>query len=394
MCLEELFKIIPIIVNSSLDPICGTLPTCFISKRRSKWSAEDDALLKEIAVNRKITWKKISELYFQNRFTDQQLHQRYKRVINEEINRSPWTEQEDKAILNHVKVFGCTWSSLRKKIGTKRTDIQLRQRWVHLTKGFATVEIGNHRENVLGIAVPGIMNDGGSSSGNSSTSPKNNSKKRKKEVLAVSSSGLSKKGNGSSPLEPKEKKTKVKKASTKKSTGGKKKVVKTFTQLLTEEETLFKANKENVVFNNTAVQNPFHNNNNMSGVTGIGIDFMESLITEEVVLDEQTIPEECLMHTTTVKKEPIIDLVCKESFEEVIPSRQANAEPTIRDDDFCRGIVTGEVNNFDFSLLPCANAYELDSLFGHFEKGGMLSSNPSTYFLFSDETLNTEPSTH
>nr|CAG4709127.1 unnamed protein product [Naegleria fowleri] len=103
-------------------------------KQQVKWSEEDDRILRMYA-EKEYSWKEIATLFLHDKFTPQQLHQRWKRVLNDNINREPWTEEEDRAIIEYVKKNGCSWSKLRTLLGTRRTDTMVRQRWLKITNG-------------------------------------------------------------------------------------------------------------------------------------------------------------------------------------------------------------------------------------------------------------------
>jgi Myb superfamily proteins, including transcription factors and mRNA splicing factors len=62
--------------------------------------------------------------------TAPQILHKYTFVLNPRINRGPWTDAEDQAILNGVKTYGKQWTLIAEKMGTGRTEVQVRQRFV------------------------------------------------------------------------------------------------------------------------------------------------------------------------------------------------------------------------------------------------------------------------
>ncbi|GJQ12529.1 hypothetical protein GpartN1_g4320.t1 [Galdieria partita] len=99
-------------------------------RRRSKggWTSEEDEELKRlVAIYGARNWKRISE-HFTNRSDVQCLH-RWQKVLNPALNKGPWTEQEDKTICDFVKEHGPTkWSHLAKLL-PGRIGKQCRERW-------------------------------------------------------------------------------------------------------------------------------------------------------------------------------------------------------------------------------------------------------------------------
>lgn len=94
----------------------------------SGWTSEEDDKLKRlVAFYGARNWKRISE-HFTNRSDVQCLH-RWQKVLNPALNKGPWTAQEDKCICEFVKEHGPTkWSHLAKLL-PGRIGKQCRERW-------------------------------------------------------------------------------------------------------------------------------------------------------------------------------------------------------------------------------------------------------------------------
>eukprot|EP00871_Galdieria_phlegrea_P004901 jgi/Galph1/5411/GphlegSOOS_G4032.1 len=100
------------------------------SRRRSKsgWTPEEDEKLKKlVALYGARNWKRISE-QLHNR-TDVQCLHRWQKVLNPALNKGPWTVQEDRIIKEFVNEHGPTkWSHLAKLLHG-RIGKQCRERW-------------------------------------------------------------------------------------------------------------------------------------------------------------------------------------------------------------------------------------------------------------------------
>lgn len=61
--------------------------------------------------------------------TDNQCRERWFRAINPNINRGPWTEEEDENIIKYIARCGFKWTFIAKCLGTRRTDSAVKNRW-------------------------------------------------------------------------------------------------------------------------------------------------------------------------------------------------------------------------------------------------------------------------
>lgn len=93
------------------------------SSKRFFTAEEDDTLRKLVKDGVKVNWKKM-EKYFKNR-TARQLKERYINYLDPNINRSEFTEEEEKVILRLVENHGTVWSVISSVL-TGRTENQLK----------------------------------------------------------------------------------------------------------------------------------------------------------------------------------------------------------------------------------------------------------------------------
>ncbi|KAA8518904.1 hypothetical protein F0562_016322 [Nyssa sinensis] len=99
-----------------------------IRRAKGGWTPqEDDTLKRAVAVFKGKYWKKIAEL-FPDRSEVQCLH-RWQKVLNPELVKGPWTQEEDEKITELVSKYGPTkWSVIAKSL-PGRIGKQCRERW-------------------------------------------------------------------------------------------------------------------------------------------------------------------------------------------------------------------------------------------------------------------------
>ncbi|KAL7586173.1 transcription factor MYB3R-3 [Lactuca sativa] len=99
-----------------------------IRRAKGGWTPEEDETLKKaVGVFKGKCWKKIAE-YFPDRSEVQCLH-RWQKVLNPELIKGPWTQEEDEKIVELVKRYGPTkWSLIAKSL-PGRIGKQCRERW-------------------------------------------------------------------------------------------------------------------------------------------------------------------------------------------------------------------------------------------------------------------------
>ncbi|WOL02182.1 Myb-related protein 3R-1-like isoform X2 [Canna indica] len=102
---------------------------------KGQWTQEEDAILCRAVQNFKgKNWKKIAEC-FPDR-TDVQCLHRWQKVLNPELVKGPWSKEEDETIIEMVKKFGPKkWSTISQAL-PGRIGKQCRERWHnHLNPG-------------------------------------------------------------------------------------------------------------------------------------------------------------------------------------------------------------------------------------------------------------------
>lgn len=108
------------------DNFAGTTKNGRINKGR--WKKEEDEMLKKaVHAHKGKSWKKISE-FFQDR-TDVQCLHRWQKVLNPELVKGPWTKDEDSLVIQLVNQFGPKrWSVIASHL-KGRIGKQCRERW-------------------------------------------------------------------------------------------------------------------------------------------------------------------------------------------------------------------------------------------------------------------------
>ncbi|KAI9112250.1 hypothetical protein K1719_016773 [Acacia pycnantha] len=99
-----------------------------IRRAKGGWTPEEDETLRNaVAIFKGKNWKKIAES-FPDRSEVQCLH-RWQKVLNPELVKGPWTQEEDDKIVELVSKYGPTkWSLIAKSL-PGRIGKQCRERW-------------------------------------------------------------------------------------------------------------------------------------------------------------------------------------------------------------------------------------------------------------------------
>ncbi|CAL4953727.1 unnamed protein product [Urochloa decumbens] len=116
-------------VSSSGNSISGLRRTSGpIRRAKGGWTPEEDETLrKAVETFKGRNWKKIAE-FFHDRTEVQCLH-RWQKVLNPELIKGPWTQEEDDKIIDLVHKYGPTkWSIIAKSL-PGRIGKQCRERW-------------------------------------------------------------------------------------------------------------------------------------------------------------------------------------------------------------------------------------------------------------------------
>ncbi|KAF9619774.1 hypothetical protein IFM89_009296 [Coptis chinensis] len=99
-----------------------------IRRAKGGWTPQEDETLRNaVQVFKGKSWKKIAE-FFPDRSEVQCLH-RWQKVLNPELIKGPWTQEEDDKIIGLVSKYGPTkWSVIAKSL-PGRIGKQCRERW-------------------------------------------------------------------------------------------------------------------------------------------------------------------------------------------------------------------------------------------------------------------------
>lgn len=100
----------------------------FSNQRKRYWNEQEDLKLKELVEKYGAkNWKRIADS-FDNR-TDVQCLHRWQKVLNPEMIKGPWTEEEDRTLIDNVKNFGAqNWTKIAQSL-PGRIGKQCRERW-------------------------------------------------------------------------------------------------------------------------------------------------------------------------------------------------------------------------------------------------------------------------
>lgn len=116
-------------VSSSVNSISALKRTSGpIRRAKGGWTPqEDETLRKAVQAFKGRSWKKIAE-FFPDRTEVQCLH-RWQKVLNPELIKGPWTQEEDDKIIDLVNTYGPTkWSVIARSL-PGRIGKQCRERW-------------------------------------------------------------------------------------------------------------------------------------------------------------------------------------------------------------------------------------------------------------------------
>ena len=101
-------------------------------RRNQRFTPEEDKKLKRLVNNfGETAWDDIAELM--DGRNARQCHDRWTSYLSPNINKAPWTPEEDRRIVKLQPHFKGKWVEMSKRF-KGRTDIQLRNRWNVLKK--------------------------------------------------------------------------------------------------------------------------------------------------------------------------------------------------------------------------------------------------------------------
>lgn len=87
--------------------------------KRGNWTEEEDDRLRKAVAGYGSSWVQVA-LAIPGR-TNDQCRERWHEHLNLSAEKAPWTEAEDKILLENVKLIGNRWKTIGLKIGNNRT---------------------------------------------------------------------------------------------------------------------------------------------------------------------------------------------------------------------------------------------------------------------------------
>ncbi|KAH9255717.1 hypothetical protein BASA81_006111 [Batrachochytrium salamandrivorans] len=114
----------------STKPKKASSKTTGVGKPKIKWqAAEDEKLIDLVRKFQAKAWKKVAEHFVDPVRTDTQCLHRWQKVLNPDLHKGPWTEEEDEKVKQLVEQYGPNKWSLIAEALPGRIGKQARERW-------------------------------------------------------------------------------------------------------------------------------------------------------------------------------------------------------------------------------------------------------------------------
>jgi len=137
------------------------------SVAKGGWSAEEDALLLKAIDKYGTKWSLVSSVV-QTR-SSCQCARRWCDTLNPEIDKTPWTQEEDRRLLDSVSSHGTSWSFIAKTYFPGRTGLAAKNRYVAITKASGKTQIRTQWQ--FSERTPEYNDDSGSQGSDLALSP-------------------------------------------------------------------------------------------------------------------------------------------------------------------------------------------------------------------------------
>ncbi|EPQ51731.1 hypothetical protein GLOTRDRAFT_48068 [Gloeophyllum trabeum ATCC 11539] len=121
----------------SLDP----------SLRKGRWTSNEDAVLLDAVSQHGQNWSKVAR-HVEGR-TDDQCAKRWRENLDPAISREPWTQEEDKILLEALRVHGQKWNTISTLL-PGRASVHCRNRYSRLRRARDTQAPGESRTSSPG----------------------------------------------------------------------------------------------------------------------------------------------------------------------------------------------------------------------------------------------------
>ncbi|KAL4994638.1 hypothetical protein BDV10DRAFT_203630 [Aspergillus recurvatus] len=103
-----------------------------LSSRKGTWSGAEDHLLRKAVAKFGFQWTKVAEMVG-SRHPDQ-CAKRWHHSLDPNVNRGPWTPEEDSSLLDAVQRIGRDWKEIGQELFPDRSTTDIKNRYVILSR--------------------------------------------------------------------------------------------------------------------------------------------------------------------------------------------------------------------------------------------------------------------